>query len=190
MREPGSASFGEMRPAAVSDRGSIPNQRRTIGAAIGAHSEARPDLPAIVSSRFAPLSYRDLKNQIDDIGGRFRAARLSHPARLAVAFPGGAEAALAIVAVASSVAAVPLDPKLTPTEVEGYLRTLRPDGILLLGDSNPVARKVAEQLRLPAIEATLVQGGALGLRLAVPRIGPAAPRDDPDPAAPALILRI
>ena len=64
-------------------------------------------------------------------------------AELAIA--DSAQATLAIVAVASSAVAVPLDPKLTTTEVERCLNILRPSAVLVLRHSNPTARSVAQQ---------------------------------------------
>jgi oxalate---CoA ligase len=161
-------------------------EQRTIAAVIRAHAELRPDRPAMVASRFAVLSYRELVAQIAQTRDGLRQAGFDRNARIAVALPTGAEAALAIVAVASSAAAVPLDPKLTFAEVESCLRILRPDAVLLAGDQ--VAGKVAEQHRLPVIAAHFARDGRLGMQLTVPQIGPAAPSEDPDPEAPAFIL--
>ena len=140
----------------------------------------------MVASRFAVLSYGELRDRIDETRACLRQAGFDRNARIAVALPTGAEAALAIVAVASSAAAVPLDPKLTFAEVESCLRILRPDAVLLAGET--VAARVAEQHRLPLITAVFARDGKLAMQLTVPQIGPAAPLDDPDPDAPAFIL--
>ncbi len=177
----------DRRPAA-SGREDAPGGRRTIGQAIRAHAEARPGQPAVVASRFAPLSYAQLQQQIDEIGICLRQAGFDRHSRIAVGIADGAQAALAIVAVAAAAAAVPLDPKLTFTEVEKCLRILRPNAVLLPRGANSAARKVAEHLRLPIIEASVADNGRLGLRLTVPTVAAAAPGDDPDPDAPAFIL--
>jgi acyl-CoA synthetase (AMP-forming)/AMP-acid ligase II len=140
----------------------------------------------MVASRFAVLSYGGLRDQIDETRARLRQAGFDRNARIAVALPTGAEAALAIVAVASSAAVVPLDPKLTFAEIESCLRILRPDAVLSAGEA--VAGRVAEQHHLPLITAAFACDGKLAMQLTAPQIGPAAPLDDPDPDAPAFIL--
>jgi len=161
---------------------------RTIGEAIRAHAEARPGRPAVVTSQFAPLSYAELQQQIDEIGACLHQAGFDRHSRIAIGIANSAAAALAIVAVAAAAAAVPLDPKLTFTEVERCLRILRPDAVIVLRGADSAARKVAEHLRLPIIEASIAHNGGLGLLLTVPTVGAAAPGDDPDPGAPAFIL--
>ena len=144
----------------------------------------------MVASGFAVLSYGELGDQIEQARARLRRAGLDRNARIAVALPTGAEAALAIVAVASAAAAVPLDPKLTFVEVERCLRILRPDAVVLLRDDHSAARNVAARHRMPMIEAIFAREGRLGMRLTVPQIGPAALLDDPEPDAPAFIVNI
>jgi acyl-CoA synthetase (AMP-forming)/AMP-acid ligase II len=162
---------------------------RTIGPTIRCHAELRPEHPAIVSTQFAPLSYRELQHTIDEISRALRQAGFDRNARIIVALPNGPEAALAIVAIACSAVAVPLDPKLTFPEVETRLAFLRPNAILLLRGSVSVARRVAENRGLTIIEGIVKEGGKLGLQFVVPQLGPAALPDDPDPEAPAFILQ-
>jgi non-ribosomal peptide synthetase component E (peptide arylation enzyme) len=85
----------------------------TIGETIRAHAALRPEQPAIVASGLAPVSYRQLKEHIDDVRGCLHQAGFDRNARIVVAIPNSAEAALAIVAVASAAVALPLDAKLT-----------------------------------------------------------------------------
>src|SRR5437870_10778978 len=99
------------------DRADQPDACQTLGQVIRAYAGTQPERPAILSSTFAPLSYRDLQDQIAGIGSRLRQAGLGQPARIGIALPDGPEAVLAIVAVACSAVAVPIDPKLTSTEV-------------------------------------------------------------------------
>ena len=164
------------------------NEQRTIGETIRVHSEARPEQPAIVGSKFPPLSYRELQEQIDDVRTRLRQAGFDRDARIVVAIADNAQAALAIIAIASSAVAVPLDPKLTSAEVERCFALLRPNAVLALGDSDAAARRIAEQRDLPIIEAVFAQDGRLGLQLAVPKIGSALALDGPDAETPAFIL--
>ena len=179
----------DVEPAAASPDPVVElDKQRTIGGVIRAHADVRPERPAIVASQFALLSYRELQDQIDAVRAHLRQAGFGRDARIAVAIANSPEAALAIVAIACSAVAVPLDPKLTVAEVERCLLALRPSAVLALRGSDSAARRVAEQHGFPVIEAIVAQHGKFGLQLAAPRIGTALSLDDPDPEAPAFIL--
>ena len=149
----------------------ITNQQSTIGREIQRHVEFRPDQPALVSSGFAPLSYRELQFLIEEIRAGLRLAGFGRNARIAIALPNGPQAALAIVAVACSAVAVPLNPKQTLAEIERCLAALRPDAVLLLRDGNSAVRRVAEREGLTIIEAIPAKEGKLGFEI----VGPAHP---------------
>jgi non-ribosomal peptide synthetase component F len=112
----------DVEPAAASPDPVVElHKQRTIGGVIRVHADVRPERPAIVASQFALLSYRELQDQIDAVRTYLRQAGFGRDARIAVAIANSPEAALAIVAIACSAAAVPLDPKLTVAEVERRL---------------------------------------------------------------------
>jgi oxalate---CoA ligase len=178
----------EERPGAAPDQVVELNKQRTIGAVLRSYADTQPERPAIVASQFALLSYLELQHQIDAVRAHLRQAGFSRDARIAVAISNSPEAALAIIAIASSAVAVPLDPKLTVAEVERCLLALRPSAVLVLRSSNSAARQVAEQHGLHIIEAIVAQHGKFGLQLAAPSIGAGLSLDDPDPEAPAFIL--
>jgi acyl-coenzyme A synthetase/AMP-(fatty) acid ligase len=162
---------------------------RCIGDAIRYQAERRKGETAIVGSRFDPLSYSDLQNQIDEIAKRLREAGYDQNSRIAIALPTGPLLALAIVAIACAAIAVPLDPKLTVPELERRLSLLRPSAMLLMRGSSSPARTVADRHGLAIIEAGLAKVGNLALDLEAKKIGSAAPVDKPDPHAPAFILQ-
>ncbi len=174
---------------AASDREVQGFEPRTIGGGIRRHAELRPGQPAMVASRYAALSYRELRDRIDAIGTVLRRAGFDRNARIVVALENDPEAALAIVAVACAAVAVPLDPKLALPEIETRLALLRPNALLVLRDSSSAARTLAERRGLTIIEAIVPGDGRLDLQLAVPQVGPALPLGDPDPDAPAFILQ-
>ena len=183
-----SGRLNEEGAAAAPDQIVELDQRRTIGEVLRAHAEVRPERTAIVASQFALLSYRELQDQIDAVRAQLRQAGFGPHARIAIAIANSSEAALAIVAVACSAVAVPLDPKLTAAEVERCLLALRPNAVLAIRGNDAAARHVAEQHGFPVIETIVAQHGRFGLQLAAPRIGAALPLDDPDPETPAFIL--
>ena len=167
---------------------SEPVVERTIGSVIQAHAARQPDAAAIVGSHFAPVSYRELQGQIDDVRAKLRAAGFDQNARIAVAIANPAQAALAIVAISCSATAVPIDPKLTIPEVSRCLQILRPDAILVLRDTASATRSVAKERNVPIIEASVVQPGRLSLALAVPKIGSPFPPEEPNAQTPLFIL--
>jgi oxalate---CoA ligase len=184
-----SGRLGEGRSLAAPEQGAASSAPRTIGEALRAYAALRPEQAAIVASELAPVSYRQLTEQIDEVRAALRQAGFDANARIVVAIPDTAPAALAIVAVASSAVALPLDPKLTLPEIETRLTLLRPDAVLLPRGSRTAARTAAEQQGIAIIEAVAADDGKLGLQLVAPQVGPALPPHEPDPSAPAFILQ-
>src|SRR5438067_9429579 len=74
----------------------------TIGREIERRAGLQPDHAAMVSSGFAPLSYRELECLIGEVRAALRLAGFSRSARIAIAMPNSQQAALAILAVACS----------------------------------------------------------------------------------------
>jgi len=165
-----------------------PGSERTIGSVIRAHAANQPGATAIVGSHFAPVSYSELQRQVEDVRTSLRAAGFDQNARIAVAIANPAQATLAIVAISCSATAVPIDPKLTVTEVDRCLQILRPDAVLALRDTASAARSVAKERRVPIIEASIAQPGRLALIFDLPKIGSALPSDEPNPHTPIFIL--
>jgi oxalate---CoA ligase len=184
-----SGRLGEGRPFAAPEQGAASSAPRTIGEALRAHAALRPEQAAIVASELAPVSYRRLTEHIEEVRASLRQAGFDASARIVVAIPDTAPAALAIVAVASSAVALPLDPKLTLPEIEARLTLLRPDAVLLPRGGKTAARTAAEQQGIAIIEAIAADDGTLGLQLVAPQVGPALPPHEPDPSAPAFILQ-
>lgn len=170
----------------------LPLEQTTIGAAIRFRAETQPDQPAIVSSGFAPLSYRQLQDLIGDVRVALRTAGFGRRARIAIAMPSGPQAALAIAAVSCSTVGIPLNPKQTPREIEMCFAALRPDAVLLAEGENSDVRQAAERKGLTIIEATPSKPGTIGFGIVAPRAGAASVADEPDEPdsdAPAFILQ-
>ena len=166
-------------------------KQTTLGAAIQLRAETQPDRPAIVSSGFAPLSYRQLHDVIGNVRTALRAAGFDRNARIAVAMLNGPQAALAIVAVSCSVVSIPLNPKQTVREIETGFAALRPDAVLLEKSDDSDVRRAAERMGVKIIEATLSKTGTIGFNIE-PLTGTSpvsAVADEPDPDAPAFILQ-
>src|SRR4051794_3881352 len=125
-----------------------------------------------------------LQVEIGGVRDLLRGAGLGRDARIAVALASSAQATRAIIAIACSAVSIPIDPKLTVTEVERCLVILRPSAVLVLRGHDSAARTAAEQRGFPIIEADF----SFGLSLDMPKARLSAPLEDPDPDAPAFIL--
>ncbi|MET3844475.1 AMP-binding protein [Bradyrhizobium sp. OAE829] len=169
--------------------GAEPEFQCTLGQVIGRTASRLPDQPAIVSTRLAPLTYRDLQRQLDGIRRQLRLAGFDCNARIGVLMPNGAEAILAIVAVACCSIAVPLDPRLSEAEFDQRLDMLHLDALLAPQGRAFEARHAAKRRRITVIEAAPIGHGQLGLNIAVQASDSPAIDAEPDPGSPAFILQ-
>jgi oxalate---CoA ligase len=169
----------------------VPSPQVTIGTKIRQHAETQPDHPAMVSSGFAPLSYRELQSEIGAVRGALRRAGFDRTARIAVAMPNGPQTALAIVAVSCSAVCVPLNPRQTLPETEKCLAAIRPDAVLLMRDEESAAREAAAAAGMTIIEVAPANAGVLKLDIAAPPAATVASSEPDEPAseAPAFILQ-
>lgn len=169
--------------------GTEPEAQCTLGQVIGLTTSRFPHRPAIVSSTFAPLTYGDLQRQLDDIRRQLRLGGFDRSARIGVLMPYGPEAVLAVVAVACCSIAVPLDPRLSPAEINQRLDMLRLNALLVPQGSGSEGRQAAERRGIAIIEAVPVGHGQLGFRAALRTADSAAIDAEPAPHAPAFILQ-
>ena len=140
-------------------------KRGSVKESLLRNASAMPDSIAIASSAYEPLSYAGLATEIEAFGAIFRSAGLGHMSRVAIAIGEAPKAALAITCVSCQATAVPLDPNLTPVELEQRLKLLRVDAAILLAGENCPLRRVAEKLDILVIEAISPSGNRLGLQL-------------------------
>jgi acyl-CoA synthetase (AMP-forming)/AMP-acid ligase II/acyl carrier protein len=166
----------------------------TIGREIERRADLQPDHAAMVSSGFAPLSYRELNCLIGSVRAALRLAGLGRSRRIAIAMPNSQQAALAILAVSCSAISIPLNPRLTFSEIESSLSALRPDAVLLVKGSDSEARRAAENQGILIIESAPPKDGVFDLAIIEPQFNATSALDkgdepdEPDPAAPAFIL--
>ncbi|MGY8662068.1 AMP-binding protein [Bradyrhizobium sp. UFLA05-109] len=177
------------QPGAQDTLGNDTLGQNTLGQVIGRIARQSPEQPAIVSGAFAPLTYHDLQRQLDDVRRQLRLAGFDCSARIGVLMPNGPQAILAIVAAACCCIAVPLDPRLSPTEIDQRLDMLRLDALLVAQGSSSEARKTAERRRIVVIEAAPAGHDELGFTIAVQVSAAPAIDAEPDPSSPAFILQ-
>jgi oxalate---CoA ligase len=159
----------------------------TIEEAIRYHAQLGSAWPAIVATESLPLSYGELFEKICTVRGDLYQAGFDRNSRIVIALQNGPLAALAVVAVACSAVAVPIDIKLTLPEVDRSFAVIRPAAVVLLKDTPSPARTVAERRDTPIIEVASPDRGKLGLHLDIPRVGNAASPAEPIADMPAFI---
>ncbi len=161
----------------------------TLHAALTRIAQASPDRAAVLSTRFAPLDHRGLQQMIERTHRQLRLAGFGRDARIGVLLPEAPQAAVAIIAIACSAVAVPLDPRLGPAELDQFLQQLPLDALLIGSDGDQQGRAAAERHGLMLISAEAAEDGSPALRLAMPVAAQPAADELPEPDAPAFILR-
>jgi acyl-CoA synthetase (AMP-forming)/AMP-acid ligase II len=115
----------------------------TVATRIAQNVAIRPECPAIVMSRGKVLTYRALGEQIAAFGAGLRANGMGRSSTVAIMLPDGPELAVAIVATACHAVAVPLNPKLTATELDSLFAMLHVDAMVISNRVDSTARDVA-----------------------------------------------
>src|SRR5262245_45295713 len=100
----------------------------TVAALIESHVCNRPDAPAIVVATDSILTFGVLGEQIALFGQHFKIRRSM---RVAIMVPDGPGLAVSIVAVACNGVAVPLNPRLTQSEVDDLFSMLSIDALIV-----------------------------------------------------------
>ena len=83
-----------------------------------------PESAAIAAPGRAPLTYSELRGEIERLAGQLRALGISRNDRVAIVLPDGPEMAVAFLAVASCATAAPLNPGYREREFRFYLDDL------------------------------------------------------------------
>ena len=163
-------------------------QHQTVEEAICQNAMLRGAWPAIVATHLSPLSYGELFQNISSAHVKLREAGFDRNARIVLALENGPLAALAVVAIACSAIAVPIDiKKLTLLELEDRLTALRPAAVVLPCHTDLPARSIAERRGIPLIE-LISPKKKLALHLIIPPVGNALSPQGPTAETPAFIL--
>jgi acyl-CoA synthetase (AMP-forming)/AMP-acid ligase II/lysophospholipase L1-like esterase len=144
-------------------------EMRTVESVFGAitgSAERGPDAIAVLAPGRAALRYRELAEQIAQVGEALNGLGLGRDDRIVVLVPQGPESALAILAVAAYATAMPLDPGVKPYELQRYL-------------SRSGARALITAAHIPSEAANIAAASGLDVI-----------RLEPAPAAPAGIFHL
>ena len=134
-------------------RAGAPRRRpRPCDGCIEAQARRAPAAPAITAPGAAPLSYRDLLAQVDEVLAVLATWGLGRGDRIALVLPQGPELAVAFVATALGATAVPLNPAYRPAELERYLETAGARAVIVPAGGGSAARTAAAKLGLPVLD--------------------------------------
>ncbi|MDA9407073.1 non-ribosomal peptide synthetase [Bradyrhizobium sp. CCBAU 45384] len=145
-----------------------------IGSLLAFHARAMPAAPALLAPGRPPLTYGALGTWIAHCVRTLRGLGITPAARIAVALPRGADSALALIAVASTCACVPVNPDFTADELQRYFSELKLTALVTRADMNSPSRDVARALDIAVID--FVPGPETdlgGCKFVGPTIGPA-----------------
>ena len=133
----------------------------TVATLIAQNVAIRPECPAIVMSRGKVLTYCALGEQIAAFGAGLRANGIGRCSTVAIMLPDGPELAVAIVATACHAVAVPLNPKLTATELDSLFAMLHVDAMVISNRVDSTARDVAARHGTRLLDAAIGGPGIL-----------------------------
>jgi amino acid adenylation domain-containing protein len=124
----------------------------SVGGLLAFHARTTPAAPALLAPGRPPLNYGSLGARIDHLVRTLRGLGIAPADRIAVALPRGADSALALIAVASSCACVPVNPDLTADELQRYFSELKLTALVTRADMNSASRDVARALDIAVID--------------------------------------
>ena len=127
---------------------------QTIYQLLKAQAERTPDAIAIAAPGRKPLTYRRLRNHIDDIVGTLNTMGVGRGDRVAIVLPNGPEMAVAFAAVASGATSAPLNPAYRANEFEYYLSDLNAKALIIRCEMESPARSIAQAHGINVIELT------------------------------------
>jgi amino acid adenylation domain-containing protein len=146
-----------------------------IGSLLAFYARQTPDAPALLAPERPPLSYGELGGRTVHLVHTLRELGIGPADRIAVALPRGADSALALIAVATACACVPVNPDLTADELQRYFSELQLTALVTRSDLNSPSRDVAKALGIAVIDFVPGPPDNLGgCRLVGPMLGPAS----------------
>lgn len=146
-----------------------------IGGLLDFYARKTPAAPALLAPGRPVLNYGALGELTQDHVRTLRGLGITPADRTGVALPRGADSALALIAVASSCACVPINPDLTADELQRYFSELKLTALVTRADMNSASRDVAKALDIAVIDFVPgPQDNLGGCKFIGPTVGPAA----------------
>ncbi len=126
-------------------------------------AEHSPEALAILASGRPPLTYGELYRRIDEVGQTLHTAGLGRHDRIALVMPNGPEMAVALLAIATGMTCLPLNPAYGPYEFATYLADLNADAMIIHQDMDSPARDAARAQGIPALDLSPCPEAAAGV---------------------------
>jgi acyl-CoA synthetase (AMP-forming)/AMP-acid ligase II len=111
-----------------------------------------PDHNAIESPGYMPLTYHELRMQIDYVVKELNAHGFHRNDRIAIVIPAGPEVAVSIISVMAGFTAVPLNPQNKEREYADIFSQLGIKAVIIQKERQTAATKTAKELNIPVIE--------------------------------------
>jgi amino acid adenylation domain-containing protein len=123
-----------------------------VGDLLAHYGRNLPDRPAILAPGGEALTYGAFWARANEIVRELRDFGIGGSDRVAVVLPGGAQAAVATIAVATGAVCVPLHPGFAAEEWRRYFADLRVAALLTCSNVDSASRGVAYSLGIPVID--------------------------------------
>ena len=154
-----------------------------------ARAEATPHVEAILAPGRTSLRFKELPGRLEATRTALNRLGIGRSDRVAAVLPNGPETAVCALGVMASAAFVPLNPKYTADEFRRYFERLAPKAVIVPGDGQTIARKVAQDLGIPVIDLIPDESSPAGsFTLASEHEAPCTSSDWNGPENVALIL--
>ena len=172
-------------PQATAGRGAGSQIFSSIADLVDFHARTAPGGVALQAPGHASLTYVELAQRTFASVAQLRRLGLAATDRIAVVMPRGAEHGLALLAVATASACIPVNPDYTADELRRYFSDLKLTALVTRADMKSASREVACELGIAVIDLVPRASEGLGASELVgtpigPAIaeGPAGPDDD------------
>jgi acyl-CoA synthetase (AMP-forming)/AMP-acid ligase II len=109
------------------------------------------DAVAIAAPSAVPLTYKGLRQQVDETVAALNAAGVGRGDRVAIVAPNGPEMAAAFLSIAAAATSAPLNPQYRAEEFEFYLTDLNARALVVQADGPSAATDAAARLGVPVI---------------------------------------
>ena len=129
-------------------------ETETIYSIIQEHADIRPNETSILGVSGNPLSYKDLKTQVDYIKRVLNEHGITQNDPVSIVIPNGPEMAVVFLAVSSTSICAPLNPNYKTEEYTFFLTDLKPKALITLSGRPSPSIDVAEKLGIDLIYLT------------------------------------
>jgi amino acid adenylation domain-containing protein len=145
-----------------------------ISGLLAFYAQKTPASPALLAPERRALAYGELGHLNRHLVRTLRGLGIGPADRVAVALPRGADGALALLAVASACACVPVNPDLTADELQRYFSEMKLKALVTRAGMNAASRDVARALDIAVMDFVPGPDDRLGgCNFSGPAVGPA-----------------